>query len=488
MKKRIAAMLLAAVMFFHIGGEACRPKAVGAGTATALVYVAYNLYAVMTGRWDDCAEALGCFIENGVEGWQKAFVGSEDTPSWFCTGWNQIANTVSGWFDDGTIELSDEGKVYLTYSMYLELCTMMYDYVDLSLDLGSSLEHGVLNASFDKAISCSKVFKPDCFTSNNLGCSYAPIYYNDTEIYISQLYFRGLDYTSEYGVNSHCFAPVQPTGSWYLSITGGSSYSQWCEIYSPAFLYSSTDNNCYFYYTFGVNKDPYVWNLEAADWWFYDSAAGKVKSVKHSEVDTTLSQGYLMTEGHAKDFIDTITEITAAPDTSQIDDLSDSLDDLLVLNPDPGLVIDPDPAITTPTDAVTITDIPLVDDMTLTDVMADTMPIGLDMQLPKTIFDKFPFSLPFDLYRLLTIFVAEPVTPVFRIPISNVNVDMSAFKDNQTLGQYSYSETFEPMFEIDEEIVIDFSGLPFIQAISYTCFIVGFIAFLILITTKLIHH
>ncbi len=494
MKKRIAAMLLAAVMVFNIIGDNARPaRAFAPAVAAAIPSFVAVVYGVMTGCFDECAEALGYCLQAAADGVEvtadflgDCFVGDEDTPSWFVTGWCQISNTVGSWLDSGEVELSEDGKIYMNYYQYLELCTQMYDYVDMSLDLGSALEHGILSTPFNQAIPCSTVSKPESFYTSS-GCSYAPIYYSDTDIYISQLYFLGLDWTSASGSNSHYFSPVQPSGSWYLSISGGSSYAHWCEIFSPSFLYSSVDNNCYFNYTLGVNKDPYVWNLKASNWWYYDSATGSVTSIDHSEVDTTLSQGYLMTEGYTKDFIKTITEISAAPDTSQIDDLSDPLDDVLVLNPNPGLVVDTDPSITVPTDAILITDVPAVDDMTLTQAMEDAKP-RLDMEVPSSILNKFPFSLPFDFYRLLTIFAAEPKAPVFRIPISNVNVDMSAFEGNQTLGQFADGETTELMFEIDEEIVIDLSNIPYIQPISHAIFIVSFIALLIFVTTKLIHH
>lgn len=490
MKKRIAAMLLAAVMFFHMGGEACRPKAVGAVATAVPAIVTQILYGIMTGRAEEVSEA---FLELGVDILQATdevisycidkF--QRDASAWV-QGWINMYTAIKGWFDDGTIELDDEGKAYITYSMYRDLCTAMYDYVDLKLDLGSTINHSLINTAFDEFVFFKNVPKLATYY-DDLGCSYAPVYYSDTAVYIGECFVRPCVIIQNDGVSASVdFRIYDANGDARAGLLSG-TYSSEADYYSkflPSFHYSS-DLNLYLQYV-----NPYTGtqtcSLAIDNWYCFDSSG--MNTCPSDEVDTSLSQGYIAVDGLLTDFIPTVSGFAAAPDTSQIEDLSDPLDDLLVLNPDPGLVIDPDPAIPIPTDAVTVTDIPLVDDMTLTDVMADTMPIGLDMQLPKTIFDKFPFSLPFDLYRLLTIFVAEPVTPVFRIPISNVNVDMSAFEGNQTFGEYSYSETFEPMFEIDEEIVIDFSGLPFIQAISYTCFIVGFIAFLILITTKLIHH
>lgn len=124
MKKRIAAAALAAVLVCGIIG--LRPKAVGLASAgVALGVLAFNLLGVMSGQYDDVAEGIGCFVESGVEGWQKAFVGSENTPSWFVSGWQQIYDTCTGWFDSGEITISADGKVDLTYDQYMQLYHQM---------------------------------------------------------------------------------------------------------------------------------------------------------------------------------------------------------------------------------------------------------------------------------------------------------------------------------------------------------------------------
>lgn len=99
-----------------------------------------------------------------------------------------------------------------------------------------------------------------------------------------------------------------------------------------------------------------------------------------------------------------------------------------------------------------------------------------DIDLPDsdTIIDKFPFSLPFDIYRLLTIFVADEKEPIFEVPIqtsfgwSGINVN------------------------VDESFTLDFTqfrinGIDIVQCLVRTSFNVLFIAFLIKITSKMIH-
>ncbi len=99
----------------------------------------------------------------------------------------------------------------------------------------------------------------------------------------------------------------------------------------------------------------------------------------------------------------------------------------------------------------------------------------LDFPDSNTIIDKFPFSLPFDLYNILTIFVYPEEKPIFKFPI----------KTTITNGGLNY--------EVDEEIVIDltqfqFMGVDIVRLVLRTGVYIGFVLFLIHITPKLIKH
>lgn len=88
------------------------------------------------------------------------------------------------------------------------------------------------------------------------------------------------------------------------------------------------------------------------------------------------------------------------------------------------------------------------------------------------IIDKFPFSLPFDLYHIVTLFVRDPVEPIFTIPIET---EINAFGLNE---------------KIDEEIVLDLTmfqinGVDIVQAVLRFSIIVGYVIMLIKLTTKL---
>ena len=100
-----------------------------------------------------------------------------------------------------------------------------------------------------------------------------------------------------------------------------------------------------------------------------------------------------------------------------------------------------------------------------------------DIDLPDndTIIDKFPFSLPFDLYRMLTIFVVPEQKPIFTFPIETTI----------TNGGLNY--------KIDEEIKVDltrfqFMGQDIVRLVLRSTFYVGFVIMLIHVTSKFIKH
>ena len=96
----------------------------------------------------------------------------------------------------------------------------------------------------------------------------------------------------------------------------------------------------------------------------------------------------------------------------------------------------------------------------------------LDIKTPSIIIEKFPFSIPFDLYRVLTLFVREPKEPVFKMPI----------KTTITVGGLNYP--------IDEETVLDLTifkvnGFDILQIILRFSVLFGFVVMLIKLTPKI---
>lgn len=92
-----------------------------------------------------------------------------------------------------------------------------------------------------------------------------------------------------------------------------------------------------------------------------------------------------------------------------------------------------------------------------------------------SITDKFPFSLPFDIYNLVTIFVRDEQKPIFEIPI-------------QTTLDIAGED-----YKVDEKIVLDLTqfqlnGVDIIRVFTRNVTYVAFIAFLIKITPHVIKH
>ncbi len=98
----------------------------------------------------------------------------------------------------------------------------------------------------------------------------------------------------------------------------------------------------------------------------------------------------------------------------------------------------------------------------------------LELEAPDvTIIDRFPFCLPFDLYRIFSLLCAEPKEPVFEIPI-NVNIGTGGLN-----------------FEIDEKIVLDLTifrlhGYDMVRIFANSTSILIFIICLIAGTKKFI--
>jgi hypothetical protein len=103
-------------------------------------------------------------------------------------------------------------------------------------------------------------------------------------------------------------------------------------------------------------------------------------------------------------------------------------------------------------------------------------------------YDKFPFSLPFDLHRIFTIFVYPERKPAFEIPIK-ISLDFSYA--NPKTGKIIFSAPVK----IDEKLTLDLTYFSIIskdgtkidiaQILIKTMFYVIFVVFLIKITPKI---
>lgn len=489
MKKRVIAVALAALLALNLCS--LRPKAAAGGAAivAGIGILAFNLLGVMTGRYDDVAEGIGCFIDNGVEGWQNAFVGSGDTPSWFASGWEQIYNTCNDWFNSGAISMTDDGKVKMTYTQYLELCGMIGDcYASFDVELHTDIPYKIFKIEQGIYYHLDQTVSVNSIDEAAQGSTYAPVYYTSDKIYFpsSVMYINFRPWTAT-DATAYCYCFFSINNDLATGYYDSSESTMWLNGYYDHHIYTDFYTDADINMSVSGNTINYSWLMSMrtktsashnVNWYSYDGTAIAAESPPSSA-----SLGWLNCRGKYKDFITSISSYTAADIPAEVDDLSDELKNILTKTKDPTLEIDTDPAIVSPADAVTVTDIPGEADVTLSQLRENTR---LDIDIPSVIADKFPFCIPFDFIRIISVLCADPVAPVFRIPISTDPENLKGFEGNQTIGDYP--EDFEPMFEIDEEIIIDLSAMPLVQPVCYTIFIISFVVLLIFSTNKLINH
>lgn len=488
MKKRIAAAALAVVLMVNIVGDHTRARAepVTITAIAAIGILAFNLLGLMSGRYDDTAEAIGVFLENGVEGWEAAFIGSEDTPSWFATGWNDIFTACSDWFESGEISLDENGLIEMDYQQYLELCQLMMDYVDININLGLDVAHTLLRTQVGSDILVQSVLDTlDFATAAACNVSFVPCFYNQDSIYISGTFvYQSFGYSGDgtyAGVTYKTF-----TSSGAVNNIGG---------LNGQFLVHGDSNNFYSgirpYFSFADNSIKLCYYSSSGNFYspaysvgtWYSFSDDKLVECSYSDVDINYDFGYLCINGLASDHLYDLSSYSASADSSQLNDLSDPLAPVLDVTDNPSLIIDTDPDIVNPVDSVTVSDIPGQADIPLSDLMES---LDLDIDIPSVLATKFPFCIPFDFIRILSVLCADPKAPVFVIPLSTDPENLKGFEGNQTIGDIP--EDFTPMFEIDEEIVIDLSVIPLVQPVCYAIFIIGFVVMLIMITSKMINH
>lgn len=493
MKKKILAGVLAAVMVFHIGGELTRPKAAAAAsTGITLCVAALELLGIMMGDSVsiDISEAVQVAIENGIEGEIGLVSFLKEKGQHFFDGWQIIYNTMVDMFESGSISINDN-SVVMKYSEYLELCNLVGSaFAEFNITLGSDIPYIIFKCSQGATISIDNSISINSIDEMSRGMSYAPIYYTDEAIYFADkslsLYCSNDSYNSGSKAYIYCNIYQAKLGDAatysYKSIFNGSYSLNYEEFFVKTNFSIATDGSL-----FSVAHDALGFvsagtSSASCNWYKYDGL--DMVTCTSTPDFSNMQLAYLNCRGSYPEFLLSVTDYAANVSSSvDIDDLSDPLSDVLAKTSNPTLEIDTDPAIVNPVDSVTVSDIPGEADVPLSDLMAGTR---LDLDVPSVLADKFPFCIPFDFIRILSVLCAEPKAPIFRIPISTDPSQLEAFKGNQTIGEIP--EDFEPMFDIDEEIVIDLSVIPLVQPICYSVFIIGFVILLIYLTPKMINH
>lgn len=498
MKKRIISILLSlsVLSFTFFGGTHRRA---GADPVTlicmgTIIVLATELIMMCNGGYDATAAAIGEAIQYTGESFKYVFYGEdvydmqgnviyhEDGP--FLTGLSQISYKIQGWFDNGEIVIED-GKIKLTHEQFVEIYSQTinymsrptvefkagYDYSFLSVDISSSILVEQLPLLPQYARFTGQSFSAVYFDSEKL--VFTPYCVGVTSIPTGEAIDSGYSVVRvDEGFGAHV---ESGTTGYFLS------FEAFCAERFPLFSYPSAGQ---FFSQLRWSGDDISANYSYSHFFVFEN--GSFSVVPTSDVDiSSMDSGLITTVGDYSAFLRSIDSFSVSNSTP------DSVDTSLpsVIPDDATLVFPTNPDYTKPiTDQVGVTDVPFTPDATVTDyVNGIDVDIDVDIDIPSFLVNKFPFCIPFDFVRFLGLLCSDPVAPVFRIPISTHPDNLEQWAGNQTIGDYIDPDS-PPLFEIDEEIIIDLSVIPLVQPICYTCFIVGFVFLLLHITPKMIQH
>lgn len=481
MKKRIIALLLSFSIFcgaLSVSKRASAAPAVAWGIIEIGI-VAWELLDLMIkGEEPGIVVAMETLIESGVDG-----LTNPDSPfqqNWsafwnnYGTGWEAMCDWLTMKIDIGEIIPEDE-LFKLTYGQYLEACKQLVSVISApTVKFQSDYPSFFFSIDgFPINFPPSSLPTVSSFLNNYPGESYALCYYNDEQIVFSSYCIAiYCDDSNESGFYGFYYVDKNFSLNFFNEVS--TSYYQVFE--NPETWFS------FFSLSAASSKFP-SWDIERNFSHCFVYSNGVVSYTPISEVDLTgFNYGLVSTVWDYGSFLKSINDFSITKsDVGELDDLST----VLPTEENPSLSIPTNPALDKPiADQVMVGDIAGADDLPLSDYINNA--IITTVNVPSVIVKKFPFCIPFDFIRFLGVLAADPVPPVFRIPISTSPKNLEQWADNETVGHYVAPD--EPMFKINEEIVLDFAHIPLVQPICYTVFIVGFVILLIHITTKHIQH
>lgn len=472
MKIRIISVLLSfsvfiGSLFFTNRAYASSPW-LGAGTG--LFQLAWQLIGIFSGEYDEAAEAIGYVLQEGWDG-----LTNPDSPfqTEWRSGWESICETLQSWFDSGDLNIEDE-TIKLSYEQMLELYSQVVRITTVrTVDFTCGYRYEFLSADLSLPISFDKLPRISEFFEFG-GQSYSAVYFNDDSIVFPGWYINFESKNNDTRTLFYAYELLNSFGrNQITSLSSGCSLSDFFKNFSPSF-YSPSLSHFQINYIFGGKVNEFMSDIQYC--YVYNNGSLTLEPVSAVNI-SDMNSGLVTTTGDYPAFLKSISGITTSVKAPELDDPS-------VYLPEEGTVSFPvNPDLDVPIIDQIIVSAPDVPDVPISDVING---IDITIDTPSIIVKKFPFSLPFDLVRFFEVFAADPVPPVFKIPISTTLKNSGQWADNETLNGYINDD--ELMFEINKDITIDFAHIPLVQPICYTCFIVGFVFLLIHITSKMIQH
>lgn len=489
MKKRIIAILLSVAVLCGTFAFPKRAQASAMAIGVGIYNLAWQILGIMTGRYDGAIDG----IRNDISAYEDYFSShdsaifgkseSQFVQDWRA-GWELISDTLFDWNDSGEL-LTEAGHIKLTYEQYMSIYGKLLSTIQPDINLKSTYKYSFYNFSSGVNMSLAAFPVYDLLAQISPGVSasrsFTAVYYSKNEIIFSPLNFF-LSFTGNKYNISDLFSIRQVDSSlscnsqiYYYGhvIPSDMTFEDYCYQYS--ILLSLDLNSLSFSFWGGLNEfsSDYVFKFDG----------NSVTSVPYTDVDfSTLHPSLLALDCDFCDFLLSLKGYTASEAPSGV---LDDLSNILPTEKNPSLSIPLNPDLDKPLeDQVVVGDIDGVEDKPLADYLVE------DFEIPQKtnseLLKKFPFCIPYDFVRFLGVLAADPVPPVFHIPISTSPENLAQWADNETVGQYVAPDN--PMFEIDEEITLDFAHIPLVQPICYTVFIVGFVFLLLHVTSKFIQH
>lgn len=483
MKKRILAVFLAFCVFIGSFSVSRRSHAAGAAAVSAVVsigIVAWELLDLMIkGEEPGIVVAMREITESGIDALTNPDSYFQQNYSWlwdtYGPAYESVYNNVLQMYENGEINIKN-GKIDLTYEQFQFLYSSAYSVVDtVGLKFTTSYDYTLLNYHIGDYVPIFGLPASNSYFYSDTGQGYCLCYYDDEKIVFSPFFAYSKRFSSSsLGFASRLF--YNSSFQW-RSVGFNAAASESSIIsYNYNFCYHDLGDYSVKYEKYDNTEHEYFSNencfVVIGGVLSYDS----ISSVDFSGMKTAL----VSTTGDIESFIKSITS------TETFDTVGDTLTDLADVLPteeNPVLSFPVSPDLSLPVaDQVTVTT-PTAANVPIADYLN---PVITDIETPSIILEKFPFCIPYDFIRIIGVLAADPVAPVFHIPISTHPKNLEQFAGNETIGDYVSPE--DPLFEIDEEIVIDLSHIPLIQPICYTIFIVGFVILLIKLTPRLIQH
>lgn len=482
MKKRMIAILLSlTILCSSIMFCVKRASAMAVGVGFNVFLFAWQILDVMTkGQEPGFVVAIRTIIEEGVDA-----ITNPDSPFqqncrsfWDDWGvcWEALCDYLQVKSEIDISSLIDEnGNLILSYDDYYEMYRQAVEVMSNSdINFTAGYNYTFLSCNVNAPILISDIPTISEFFNSASYESYAPVYFNDETVIFCGNYFKyGLRDGYKHDVSMHhCISDY----SFSTSLDTGTSIVDNLKL--MGFEFNGLSDITYINNSSGHVADGSTASTSKCA--VFDG--NKLTFCNISDVDITgMNSGLITTTGNYADFLRSVEGFAVSGSNgAELDDLSG----VLPTEKNPTLTFPSNPDLDKPlANQVIVGDVPGAADLPLSEYMeAARVPDAA----PSSILRKFPFCIPYDFVRFLGFLAADPIPPVFHIPISTHPQNLEQWADNETVGQYVAPD--DPMFEINEEIVIDFAHIPLVQPICYTCFIVAFVILLIHITPKLIHH